>query len=67
MCVPGTVIGIETISLRKTDVIPYPVESSGDIIKLHLIHLDSNKTASERFKVGIQNMTFRMLVCGNST
>lgn len=52
MCVPGTVIGIETISPRKTDVIPYPIESSGDITKLHLIHLDSNKTASERFKVG---------------
>ena len=37
---------------KKADIIPGPIESSGDIIKLYLIHLDSNITASERFKVG---------------
>lgn len=61
-CVPGTGIGVESIPLEgsfeisfndafKTDIIPGPIESSRSIIKLHLIHSESNKTASERFKV----------------
>lgn len=45
-------IGVETTPLKKIDVIPGPIESRRDIIKLHLIHLDSKRTASERFQVG---------------
>lgn len=57
---------LEAVSLNKTDVIPGLVESSGNVITLPLIYLNSNKTASERFHVGtiIQIMTSCMLVLG---
>lgn len=46
------VISTEATLGKQTDIIPGPVESNGNIFILHLIYLDSNKAASERFKTG---------------
>lgn len=42
----------EAASQKKADNIPGPVDSSGHVITLHLMCLDSSKTTSERFHVG---------------
>lgn len=48
----GHCIGTGAIPLKKTGIILALMESSEDVVKLHLIHLDSSKTVSKRFQVG---------------